>query len=625
MRLSKSITAPSGRFFAVVLLVLGLAYALNVPLSAQSFTAEVNANPVGIGEPFQISFTLSGTNIGNLSGFQPPAFKDFQVAGGPFQSSSYNSINGQVSSSQSFSYSLIARNKGKFVIGSASIVVGGKTVKTQPITIEVAQTSSRGNAAGGQATGGSTSSTQISDKVFIKAFADKSTAYVGEQVTVTYKLYTQLQIAQPQVSKLPSYQGFWAEEIAMPQMLTLQRETLNGKPYNSVVLKKVALFPSQSGNLDVTPFKLKLKVVVEKKRKQQGFFDDFFDDPFFKQQEMVEFEAVSNTVKVQSHALPDDRKPVDFSNAVGSFKMDVTVDKQKVKQHDPVTLRISLSGNGNISLLDAPQINLPAQMDKFDPKTTVDINRSGVISGKKTFDYLLVPRAEGKIEIPALHFSYFNPSKKTYETVSSQPYTIEVEHGEGQYANSNPSVSKEDVKLLNQEIRYIKTKEPRLQPIGSWLIQKPLVWGLFALPLIAVLGVGIVKRREQQLLGDMAGLRNRKAEKLAKSRLKAAARALKLNQTNEFYQAISTALFGYLEDKFTIPKSELSRENIFEILATHQLSTENLDKLKQALEECEFVRFAPATDRERRMQPLYDQSINLIVSVEAELLGGKKS
>jgi hypothetical protein len=587
----------------------------------QTFTAETSANPVGAGEPFQITFSLSGGGS-SPSGFQPPSFKEFQLAGGPFQSSQISFVNGRQSSSQSYTYTLIGHNKGKFVIGSASITVNGKTLKTQPITIEVAATSNKGGSA--QQGSGQTSVGQLSDKVFIRASADRTSGYLGEQIIVTYKLYTQLQIAQPQISKLPSYQGFWAEEIATPQMLQLQRETLNGKPYNAVVLKKVALFPSQTGALDVTPFKLKLKVVIEKKRKNQGFFDDFFNDPFFNQQEVVEYEAVSNTVKIQALPLPNDNKPANYTNAVGSYKMDVSVDKQRVKQHDPVTLKITLSGNGNISLLDAPKINLPAQIDKFDPKTNLDINRQGSISGKKTFEYLLVPRAEGKVEIPALQFSFFNPAKKAYETVSSQPYSIDVEHGEGQYANSTQSVSKEDVKLLNQDIRYLKTNEPSLRPIDEYLVRRPLTWALFALPLLALGGVIFAKRREQRLLGDLKSLRNRKAEKLAKSRLKKSAKALKLHQTEAFYQAISTALFGYLGDKFAIATADLTRENIFAALEAHQLSEQNREKLKAALEECEFIRFAPATDREQRMLPLYNNAIALIVDIEAELQGRKK-
>lgn len=610
-------------FARYYLLFLFLAIGLlgTVAIQAQSFTAEISSNPVGVGEAFQITFALSGAS-GNPSNFQPPSFKDFQLAGGPFQSSQFSFINGRQSSSISYSYNLIARNKGKFVIGSAAVSVAGKTLKSQPITVEVSASKAGHNAQ--QQDNGHVSPGQIADKVFIRASADKTTTYLGEQVIVTYKLYTQLQIAQPQISKLPSYQGFWAEEIATPQVLQLQRETLNGKPYNAVVLKKVALFPSQTGALDVTPFKLKLKVVIEKKRKNQGFFDDFFNDPFFNQQEMVEYEAVSNTVKIQALALPNENKPANYTNAVGNYKMDVSVDKQRVKQHDPVTLRITLSGTGNISLLDAPKIDLPAQIDKFEPKTNVDINRQGPITGKKTFEYLLVPRAEGKVEIPALHFSYFNPAKKAYETVSSQPYSIDVEHGEGQYANSGQNVSKEDIKLLNQDIRYIKMNEPSLRPVDSYLINRPWMIGLFFLPVLALGGVVFSKRREQRLLGDHNALRNRKAEKLAKARLKKSAKALKLNQTEIFYQAISTALFGYLGDKFTIPTSELTREKIFDTLEAHGLSEENREKLKAALEECEFIRFAPTTDRENRMQPLYDSSIALIVDIEAELQGRKK-
>ncbi len=615
----------SPKYFFVLFLILSASI-----LSAQTFTAEVNANPVGVGEVFQISFTFSGGGSGNPAGFQPPSFKDFRVAAGPFQSQSFNFINGRSSSSQSYAYNLVAQAKGKFTIGSAAISYGGKVLKTQPLVIEVtAHTGGGGNQSSGQTgsqSGGSqqVSSTQIGENLFIKAIADKNTAYTGEQVTVTYKLYTRLQIAQPQISKLPGYQGFWAEEIETPNTLNLSRETFNGKVYNTAVLKKVALFPSQAGKFDITPFKLKLKVVLEKRRKSQGFFDDFFNDPFSQQQEVIEYEAVSNTVNIQSLKIPDNNKPANYSNAVGSYKMDVTIDKQKVKQHDPVTLKISMSGTGNIQMLESPNLNLPAQFDKFDPKTNVDITRNGIIGGKKTFEYLIVPRAEGKVEIPALSFSFFNPAKKSFETLTSQPYSVEIERGEGQFANSNPNISKEDVKLLGQDIRYIKTTEPNLQPIGSYLILKPLTWILFTLPILGVFGLFLFKKREEKLLSNVSLSRNRKAEKLAKGRLKTAAKTLKARDNEAFYLSVSSALFGYVEDKFSIPKSDLSYNTIIEKLEQNNFPAELSTRLKAALEECEFARFAPASDRDKKMELLYSSAIAIIVDIEAHIQSGKK-
>lgn len=594
---------------------------------AQSFTVEVSSKVVSVGEQFQLSFVLSGSNVGNATGFQPPSFKDFR-ANGPFQSSSFQVVNGRTSASQSLVYTLAATSKGKFTIGSASINLGSQTFKTAPFTIEVVESSNKGNAGGNAKSSGTTSNqvstSQLSENCFIIASADKSSALVGEQIIVTYKLFTRMQIAQPQISKLPSYKGFWAEEISTPQVLNLQRENYNGKVFSAVVLKKVALFPSQSGALDVTPFKLKLKVAIEKKRKSQGFFDDFFNDPFFQQQELVEFEAVSNTVKINASALPDDKKPANFTNAVGSYKMDVSIDKQKVKQHDPLTMKITISGSGNIQLVEAPEINLPASVDKFDPKTNMDINRAAGITGKKTFDYLLVPRSEGKVEIPPLKFSYYDTKKKSYETLTSQSFMVEVEKGEGQFANVTANSGKEDVVLLNQDIRYIKTKEPSLQSIGGYSIYKPFTWMLLLAPVFAVAGLLFYKRRETLLLSDLTSLKTRKAEKLAKSKLKAAEKTLKLEQVDQFYTVISSSLFGYLEDKFSIPKAELSRDRIFDTVEIKTMKSETILSLRSALDECEFARFAPVEDKRQGMQGLYSKSIKLIIDIEAELLEKKR-
>ena len=597
---------------------------------AQSFTATVNQNPVSTSEPFELTFTFSGSDVNGISNFQAPSFGNFSVLSGPNQSTSMQIINGAVSGSRSFSYYLQAKEKGKFTIGSASISNKGTVLKTHPITIEVVQGSAKPNAQKGGQQGNEkqVSTAEIGDNVFIRASADKSSAYIGEQVTVVYKLYTRLNIASLQVVKMPSYTGFWSEDITTSQNITFTQETLNGKQYSVAVLKKVALFPSQSGELTVTPLSLKLPVILQRKRKSQSLFDDFFNDPFFQQTQTVEFNAVSNNVKIKAIALPEAKKPAGFNGAVGSFTMNAELDKKTVKQHEPVSLKLTISGSGNIQLLTTPDIQFPAAFEKYDPKINDDIQRSGVISGKKSFEYLLIPRVEGKQELPPVTFSYFDVKKRDYVTLTAHPGVVEVTKGDAEYTGSGSNYSKEEIKLLGEDIRYIKNNAHDVKAIGSYMAGDAFAWMLLLFPLAGIAGVMIWKSREEKLAGNLELLRNRKAEKLARTRLKAAQKALQAHKIDAFYDEISFALLGYIEYKMNIPRSELSMEKIIDVLSTAGISEVRMSGFTKALEECEFIRFAPTEDKENRMKPLYDSCVSLIVGMEAELSqlkGGRRS
>jgi hypothetical protein len=612
------------------LIAIILVFCVAPGVYAQSFTASVNQNPVSTSDPFEITFTFSGSDVNGISNFQAPSFGNFSVLSGPNQSTSMQIINGSVSGSRSFSYYLQAKEKGKFTIGSASITNRGNVLKTHPITIEVVQGSARPNAQKGGQQGNEkqVSAAEIGDNVFIRASADKSNAYIGEQVTVVYKLYTRLNIASLQVVKMPSYTGFWAEDITTSQNVSFTQETLNGKQYSVAVLKKVALFPSQSGELTVTPLSLKLPVILQRKKKSQNLFDDFFNDPFFQQTQTVDFNAVSNNLKIRATALPEAKKPAGFNGAVGSFSMSAELDRKTVKQNEPVSLKLTISGSGNIQLLTTPDIQIPAAFEKYDPKINDDIQRTGVISGKKTFEYLLIPRVEGRQELPPVTFSYFDTRKHDYVTLTAHPGAVDVTKGDAEYTGKGSNYSKEEIKLLGEDIRYIKNKAHDIKASGSYMADSSFSWILLFFPFAGIAGVMLWKAREAKLAGNLELLRNRKAEKLARARLKAAQKALLANKVDAFYDEISFALLGYIEYKMNIPRADLSMENITEVLSSANISQERIEGFTKSLEECEFIRFAPTRDKENRMKPLYDNCVSLIVGMEAELSqlkGGRKS
>ena len=594
--------------------------ALQLSINAQTLTASVSTNPVRLNDRFQISFTLEAQDVNAAKNFTPPNLnKDFLVLSGPNQSTSMQIINGAISASITYSFYIQARNLGKYTIGSAKILYQDKELKSEPIQIEVVAGSSKPkqNAVSDD----NISEKDIAENLFIRAIVDKRSVYKGEQLTVTYKLYTRLDIAsQMSVSKLPSYQGFWAEELDTPPNITFTTEVIDGKQYRVGLIKKAALFPSQTGQLSLTPFELKVPIFVKKKRGSGNIFDDFFDDPFFGRRETYDYSAKSNTVSITSLELPTKDVPQGFSGAVGEFKLSAKVDKEQIKANEPITLQIEITGTGNLQLVDVPEVKLPLGFEKYEPKVSVQINRSNKISGKKTIEYLLVPRIVGKMDIPSIEFSYFNPNSKSYVALKTNTFPIEVLKGDGtaDYAN----VSKEDIKLLGDDIRYIKTEFGSFSKKENPILFSYGFWAAVGIPLIAVLALVGWKKRDDRLSSNLQLLRYQRAQKMAKSRLKKAKSLLTQNDHVAFYDEISKALFGYLEDKLHIVKSEFSLDRAMSELEKSKIDSKILTDLKNCAEKCEYVRFAPKENGIEAMNQIYDDSANVIIEIE-KLLSSK--
>ena len=586
---------------------------------AQKFETTADRTTVGQNERFQVYFTFEG-NSSNVSGFKPPSFEGFRVLSGPNQSTNMQIINGQVSSSITFSYILTPVKIGEFTIGKASVNFDGTKYETQPLTIKVVQGSTSTQAPTND---DNISQEELAKNVFILATADKRNVYQGEQVTVTYKLYSRLTIASIQIAKLPTYTGFWQEEIPTSNTINWEIEMYNGERYRTAVIKKVALFPTKTGELSVTPFALDLPIVVKKKRRSNDFFDDFFNDSFFGRTETVDFTARSNSLKIISEPLPQNNVPESFNGAVGDFNISSEIDRTSLKANESLSLKYTVSGTGNIQLLDLPKLQLTAGFEVYEPKSNLDIDRRGKISGTKTFEYLIVPRVQGRKIIPPLEFTYFSPTKNKYITLTTPQYEIDVAKGDGAVA-SGSGFSKEDIKLLNEDIRYIKTSnfdlrsksDNRLIPVWFWigLIVPSLVLGF-------VLGI---QKRNQKLSSNTQLLKYRKAEKLARKRLKTAKSLISGNKSLEFYSEVSQAMNGYLEDKLNIQKSDFTLDKAIEKLKSKNINDELQQKVKEIYEKCEFARFAPASQNISAEQSMYDETLNTIVKIESQL-NSKKS
>ena len=580
---------------------------------AQSFVATVDNNKVAENDRFQLEFTFEGKNLNGLKNFNPPSLKDFRVLSGPNQSTSMQIINGVSSSSLTLSYILMPNTTGSFTIGSASILSEGQTYTTSPIKITVVKGSQKpkdeNNSSG-------VSNQEIAENLFIRASIDKNKVYQGEQVTITYKLYTRLNIAaQMSVDKLPQYQGFWAEELETARNISFGNEVIDGKQYKVGLLKRVALFPSQSGKLEVTPFELTIPIQIQKKKNPNNVWDDFFGDPFGRS-EIVEYPAKSNTLKVDVIPLPDNNKPTSFRGAVGNFNFSASIDKQKTKTNEPITLKFDISGTGNLKLLELPSFELPNGFEKYDPKTDEQINRSGKISGTKKAEYLLIPRIAGAREIPTIEFSYFDPETKSYKTIRSKSFNVEIEQGQG---SAEDYTDQQNILQLDNDIHYIKTKFDDVEFQGDVLILKPEFWVASIIPMISAFVLIGWKRKQDKLSGNQQLLRYSKAEKVARKRFKTAKKLLDANNIESFYSEITQALFGYLEDKFHIPKSEFTLDRAADELLKRNIKPELVEKMKTNAQKCEFIRFAPGTNPSQAMNEMYQAFSDVVIDIERSI------
>jgi len=599
---------------AMILIVPLLLSAQNV-----SFTASVDKNTVAVDEQFTLELTLNGGGMGGGSIPKLPDVNKFMVLSGPNQSSSVQIINGSVSSSVTYSYVLQPREAGKFTLGAATIERGGKQYSSQPIEITVVKGAAKQkqSAASGQS---ADSNVQVGDNLFLRATVDRSRVYLGEQVTVTFKVYTRVRITNYTIEKLPAMTGFWGEELAVPQQVSLTTEVVNGKQYQSGLLKKVALFPTQSGTLEINPLEIVCQVQMQNRKRSNDFFDQFFNDPFFNNVATSNVNIKSPAVKITVLPLPKNDIPASFKGAVGKFNLNASVSSTTVKTNEPLSLKATIGGSGNIKILEAPNIEISNDFEKYDPKVNETIDRnSSVVNGSKTFEWLLVPRYPGQKRIPPLEFSYFDPSKGKYVALKSGAINLTVEKGSAEAPQIVSGISKEDVKLLSQDIRFIKTNSSSFRRKGGDVIPLSTLAIIMILPLLAFVGLATYRQKTLKELSDVASFRSRKAMKTASKKLKEAKVLLSSDNSEAFYAEISRALWAYVSDKLFIDRAELSIDNVMKQLEGKPISVDVVARLKECLEACEFARFAPASSRQEEKSKIYEMASAVIISTEKEL------
>ncbi len=572
------------------------------------FTASSSKNPVPTGDRFEIIFELTNAQGSN---FQAPKISDFRILGGPNQSTQISIVNGQTSSSTSYSYILLAVSEGEFEIGSASIISNGKKLTSDPFKIKVVKGASvPSNSQGSQAQQNSSSDKMGSNdgNVFIKLFTDKTKVYKGEQVNISYKIFTKGNIVDYNINHSPSFEGFWSKDVDLGR-IGLQPEKYNGVNYYVAPLRKNLLFPQKNGKLTIEA--LKMDVVL--RLKERGNPYDVFDQ-FFGRYQDVKYDLKSNILAIEVLPLPEQGKPNSFNGAVGNYSFSVDISKNKVKQHDALNLKIKVQGTGNIHLLEVDKPIFPSDFEIYDPKISDQINYSDAVNGKREWDYLIIPRTAGKFTIPTIRFSYFDPQKKKYIELSSPDIIIDVE--KDLQANNTTSFiqgsGQKEVVSTDSDIRYIKTNTVFNTIQDTFFGSLYHIFIVLAIIIITYI-VWYFNYKNNKLKSNVTLYDKQYANKKALKKFSIAQKAMDSN-SDTFYEELYKGFMGYFEDKFSIPKHSLTTDSIKISLQDHIKEKSLIDNTMDIIFQVEMARFAPNVKITK--QELFNKVIQTIQNLD---------
>ena len=593
---------------------------------AQSLTASAPSH-VAVGEQFRLSYTVNTQNVADFRvGDIPDAF---EVLMGPSRSSqsSFQIINGHTSQSSSitFTYIVVAVKNGTFTIPAAHVTAEGKSVSSNTLKITVS-----GQVQGGGSQGGGSQRQQqmqsqpravgspiSGSDLFIKVSANKKRVFEQEPILLTYKVYTLVDLTQLE-GKMPDLNGFHTQEVPLPQQKSFKIETVNGRPYRTVTWSQYVMFPQITGKLKIPS--LTFNGIVVQQNRNIDPFEAFFNGGSNYVEVKKQIQAPG--MEVQVDPLP--QRPANFSGGVGHFNITAHLDNTEVKANDAVKLRVTVSGIGNLKLIKQPVVEFPKDFDRYDAKVTdkSKLTASGV-EGSVVYDFLAVPRHQGKYDIPPVEFTFFDTSSHSYKTVKTEAFTLDVKKGDG---SGNSTISdfsgQEDLKLLNKDIRYIKTGDEDQHDVNEFFFGSTAYWIALVVLFVVFVSLFIIFRQHAIAGADIVGQRAGKANKVATKRLKKAARLMAANKPSEFYDEALRALWGYVGDKLNIPVEQLSHDNIAERLSARQVEQSVIDLFIGAIDECEFERYAPG-DPKGNMNKVFEKAMNAIEKIESGMKRGK--
>ncbi len=602
------------RWFVIILLLMGnCSFAQDVSFNASA------PNVVELGQQFRLIYTVNA----QAERFIAPDITNFTILAGPSTSTSSNVsiINGKVTQSFELKYTYIieAIKEGTFTIPSAGVIVDGKKYTSNEINIEVIKGSATQSKSGTQPQTNQQQANPNSDQIknsdlYVSIIVNKQNVHREEHLIATIKLYSKLNITRLENAKLPSFEGFLTQELETPPLTSLNRERIGNQVYLTGVLKKYILFPQKTGDLTIEPFELDVFFQKPSDRRSRSIFDDFFGS-----YENARKKVKSNSVKINVEPLPQN-KPFNFSGAVGNFNLTASLDKPNVKSNEALTLQVKLSGNGNLKYINPINIDFPADFDVYDPKTTENIKYSdNGAFGNKTFEYLMIPRRAGEYNIPKFSLSYFDTEDNRYKTLSAGPFAIQVGQSKSDTTVTfGTSFNKEDVKYLGKDIRFIKTNTSDLSLKNKFIFGSRFFYFSYLSGIVLFMIVLFFRRKKMKENANIMLVKNKKANKYARKRLKKAAKLIKQDNREAFYEELVKALWGYISDKLGIPVSNLSKDYARTEMQNKQVDNEYIDQMLSIIDRCEYARYAPVTE-ETKMDTLYYDAIKVISKLQQKL------
>lgn len=605
-------------------------------MSAQNVIRVEAPDVVAVNEQFNVTFIIEGEK--SPSDFQWSSGDDFQLVWGPQKgsSSSIQIINGKRSSSHqtTFTYILIPKATGTFQLPAATALLSGDRISSTQASIQVvsdgASSSQSSGKNGGKSSGGgqtsSTGSGEISSNdLFMRLSLSRTEVVIGEPITATLKIYQRANVVGFENAKFPTFNGFWSQETYVPNNIEFKRESLDDKIYNTAVLRTYVLIPQQSGTITIDPAELVCLVNIRTAPStSNSLFDSFFQDEY----RTIRKRVTTPAVKVKVNPLPAGQ-PASFGGGVGNFGISARLTTDNLKTHDAASLVITVSGRGNVALLEEPKVNFPPDFEVYDTKTTENTDKSnGGTSGSKSFEYPFIPRSHGDFTIDPVEYSYYDVNAGKYVTLRTEPLHVKVAKGKGgdstPVTTVNSGVERKDVKSLADDIRFIFTGKPGLSGSGSFFVGSVFFWILLALMILGATSVYLAFRKVAAMRADVAGTKNRRATKMAQKRLKLAGEYLDKNLYTAFYEELHKALIGFVSDKLNMDMSEISKDNIASALTEGGVSEEQTKAFTDLLDACEFARYSPDGGNEA-MRSHYDAALKVISSIDSGLKTGGKS
>lgn len=580
---------------------------------ADGITFTANAPEVVVsGDQFRLSYTINSQKVRD---FRAPSIQGFEVLMGPSRSTQYQNYNGVVTNSITFTYILMAEKEGTYKIPGATIVADGNNYTSNSVEIKVLppdqSSSNAGSGSSARSSRNQANSGKITDKeLFMTATASKTNVYEQEAILLTYKVYTQVNLTALN-GDIPDLKGFHTQEVELPNQKTFTLEHYNGRNYNTTIWRQLVLFPQQTGKIEIPS--VTFEGTVSQMVASADPFDAFFNGGNYVN---ITKNIVTPKLTINVKELPAG-KPANFSGGVGEFTLSSSISTQELKTNDAVTIKLVISGTGNMKLINTPEVGFPQDFEIYDPKVDNKFNltRNG-LSGNKVIEYLAIPRHAGTYTIPPIEFSYFDLKSQSYKTLKTDAYTLNVAKGEG---NSDQVVanftSKEDLKVLGQDIRYIKTGDTQLTKKDDYFFGSTSYYLWYIVPLALFIALMIINRKQAMENANVAKVRTKKANKVATKRMKNAGKLLAEKKSEAFYDEVLKALWGYISDKLSMPVSQLSKDNIEEELQKHQVADELIKEFINNLNECEFARYAPG-NQDEKMDKIYSSAIDVISKME---------